>query len=151
MICHLSSSLQIRHYLKYHSESGKNEAHRFLGRSDSNILRQKEAVPFCAGPYATHLAASVSLSPPLLPSSSDMGTQASLTDSGISPAGALVSLHLPLALRDWHPSLWFLVFGVFLFFFGGTKWISEWWDAFAIWLKLWFPIIFTHIEDVCML
>lgn len=52
-------------------------AHRSLGHCDSNILRQKEAVPFCAATYAMHLAISVPWAPALLSCSSDRGAQAS--------------------------------------------------------------------------
>lgn len=52
-------------------------AHGSRGHCDSNILRQKEAVPFCAVTYAMHLAVSAPWAPALLSCSSVRGAQAS--------------------------------------------------------------------------
>lgn len=121
MTCHLSSSLQIRHFLKYHSENGKMKFIAFLAiltviSGDRKNLSHSVQVlmPHTYLPVLSYLPPSSLICSHGNPGFWNQWWDQSCRGSPRSPSPSSTKNRLiPIS-----------VFSLFLFFWGGIKWLS---------------------------
>lgn len=142
-MCHLSSAPQIRYFLKCHSENGKLQLVALLAIVTLISWDRKKLS------HSVQLLMPciwLSVFPGLLPSfpALQSGEPRLLKHWDQSCRGSHRSPS-PSSTNTWycthshHGCLLFLFF--ILFFLEWIEGISVWWNASAVWLKLWFQII----------